>query len=453
MTCMACVALTLGCSAPPSTRNAPPATQPPPRTAQRAGPQATSQTPAGITTQPSPRTPADPAAASKAGISHRQLAPSRSSNATGVWPTKGWRTSAPEEQGMDAGRLADMLDSARAQGLSLHSVLVIRHGFIVMEKYFGSYDAGTAHSLYSVTKSFVSALVGIAIRKGLISGVSHPVMGYFPSGTFTGTASAMMSAPQAQVQEQAQRARQPRQVASARTSSPFGPGAADSQASALSKGSITVEDLLTMSSGLGWLEADETYERMYTSSRDWVKFVLDTPMATQPGQSFNYSSGNSHLLSAIVQKTSRMNTYDFAQANLFRPLGIKDPDWDRDPSGIPIGGWGLTLTPRDMAKLGYLYLHGGKWEERQVVPASWVRASTEAHIRIDDMWQYGYQWWLDPGKAYFAAIGRYGQTILVVPAQDLVVVFTAHIDSNDSEVDLARKYIIPACASSSSSDP
>lgn len=344
---------------------------------------------------------------------------------------------------MDGSKLAEMLASARAQGLALHSVLVIRHGCIVMEKYFGTYDQDTTHSLYSVTKSFVSALVGIAIRKGLISGVSHPVMGYFPGGTFVGTASGMTSSPPAQ---------QSRQAVPPRTSSPFGAGARASQSGALSKGAITVQDLLTMSSGLSWLEADETYDRMYASSTDWVKFVLDNPMEAQPGQSFNYSSGNSHLLSAIVQKTSRMSTYDFALANLFRPLGIQDPDWERDPSGIPIGGWGLSLTPRDMAKLGYLYLHGGKWEQRQVVPSSWVKASTEPHIRVDDKWQYGYQWWLDPGKSYFAAIGRWGQTILVVPGQDLVVVFTAHIDSNDTEVDLARKYIIPACSPSSPSD-
>ncbi len=339
---------------------------------------------------------------------------------------------------MDGQKLLAMMESAREQGLSLHSVLVIRHGYIVLERYFAPYDVDSPHALYSVTKSFVSALVGIAIHAGLITGVNRPVMSYFPNGMFTGTAASAMMADAPQ--------QQPRP--SVRTSSPFAAGggqAAPSRSGPLSRQSITVEDLLTMSSGLGWLEADETYDRMYSSSTDWVKFVLDNPMAAQPGQAFNYSSGNSHLLSAIIQKASRRNTYDFAQANLFGPLGIKDPDWDRDPSGIPIGGWGLSLTPRDMAKLGYLYLHGGTWGHRQVVPASWVRKSTGPHMRIDDRWQYGYQWWLDPGRTYFAAIGRYGQTILVVPGQDLVVVFTAHIDSNDAEVDLAKKYIIPAC--------
>ena len=354
-----------------------------------------------------------------------------------AWPTKEWRTSSPEDEGMSGEKLQAALASARKQGLSLHGLLVIRHGSIVMEKYFAPYDATTPHSLYSCTKSFVSALVGIAIKKGFITGVNRPVMIYFPSGSYAGTVSAMQAPPPSS-----------KQNSSVRISSPFAAQqTSDSPAAdAKSKRGITVENLLTMSSGLDWLEADETYDRMYSSSQDWVKFVLDWSMTNRPGQNFVYSSGNSHLLSAIIQKTSRMNTYDFARANLFGPLGIKDPDWDRDPSGIPIGGWGLSLTPRDMAKLGYLYLHRGAWEHRQVVPASWVRVSTQPHIRADDNWQYGYQWWLDPSQVFYAAIGRYGQTIFVVPAQDLVVVFTAHLDSNDPEVDLLKKYIIPACS-------
>ncbi len=127
------------------------------------------------------------------------------------------------------------------------------------------------------------------------------------------------------------------------------------------------------------------------------------------------------------------------------PLWLKDPAWERDPSGIPIGGWGLTLTPRDMAKLGFLYLHQGMWEGKQLVPASWVRDSTQPHIRAGDGWDYGYQWWVDPSQSFFAAIGRYGQCIIVVPKLDMVVVFTAHIEDTDPETELLQKYIIPAC--------
>ena len=304
---------------------------------------------------------------------------------------------------MDGVRLQAALDSARMQGLTLHGVLVIRHGYIVLERYFGDYDETSGHSLYSCTKSFISALVGIAVSQKLIPDLTRTVVSFFPDKTFAG----------------------------------------DGEGS--SKRAMTVENLLTMSSGLDWDEEDATYDRMYATSRDWVKFVLDIPMADKPGLSFNYSSGNSHLLSAIIQKASGENTYDYARTNLFGPLGIKDPAWERDPSGIPIGGWGLTLTPRDMAKLGFLYLHQGMWEGKQLVPASWVRDSTQPHIRAGDGWDYGYQWWVDPSQSFFAAIGRYGQCIIVVPKLDMVVVFTAHIEDTDPETELLQKYIIPAC--------
>lgn len=306
---------------------------------------------------------------------------------------------------MDGAKLDAALVSARKQGLDLHGVLVIRHGFIVKEMYFPPYTAHTTHELYSCTKSFVSALTGIAVDKGLIPDVSLPVLGFFPGKTFAHT---------------------------------------DSR-----KRAMKVEDLLTMSAGLGWVEGDETYRRMYMSSRDWVQFVLDTPMTAEPGQRFTYNSGCSHILSAIIQEKSGMRTDEFARAYLFGPLGIRDPSWEKDPSGIPIGGWGLRLAPRDMAKLGYLYLHEGMWEGKQVVPVSWVRASTRRHVQADAGWGYGYQWWVDPAVPMYAALGRYGQSVFVVPSLDMVAVFTARIDSNDPEAELVRKYFVPACAARS----
>ena len=318
-----------------------------------------------------------------------------------AWPTNGWTTSTPSAQGMDGSRLDAALEAARKQKLALHAVLVIRHGYIVKEKYYPPFDAETVNELYSCTKSFVSALVGIAIDKGYIAAVSQPALGFFPDKNFEKT---------------------------------------DSR-----KKAIKLEDLLTMSSGLGWVEGDATYSQLYATSRDWVTFVLGLPMAAAPGKLFNYSSGNSHILSAIIQKKTGMNTYDFARKQLFDPLGIRNPTWDRDPSGIPIGGWGLKLTPRDMAKLGYLYLHEGVWEGKQIVPASWVRNSTRPHIPAGGDLKYGYQWWIYPPGPWFAALGRFGQGIFVVPSLDMVVVFTAKIDSNDPEAELMLKYIMPDC--------
>lgn len=357
------------------------------------------------------KAPASPGPASPAPASPGRSSPGRSSpgsqSADIPWPTRGWKSSTPAAQGMDAARLQAALDAARMQNLNLHGVLVIRHGYIVLEKYFGSWDAAAAHSLFSCTKSFVSALAGIALDRGLIPGLDRPVLSFFSGESF--------------------------------------------EASDRRKQAMTVENLLTMSTGLDWLEEDETYEKMYTDSGDWVKFILDLPMASAPGRRFNYSSGSSHLISAIIQETSGMNGYDFARENLFGPLGIKDPSWERDPSGVPIGGWGLSLSPRDMAKLGFLYLHDGTWDGKQVVPAYWVASSTQPQIKANDTWEYGYQWWVDPDGAFFTAVGRYGQGIFVVPGLDLVVVFTAHIDSTDTEAELLKKYIIPACRTDRSS--
>jgi CubicO group peptidase (beta-lactamase class C family) len=330
-------------------------------------------------------------------------APGETPAATAVirpyWPTQGWRTSTPAEQGMDAGKLAQMLESVRQQNLDLHSLLVIRKGAIVSETYFGSTTPETRREIYSVTKSFVATLVGIAIDKGLIAGVDQRVGEFFPDRSFANWDTA--------------------------------------------KQAMTLENLLTMTTGLNWPEADATFRQLY-GSRDWVKFVMDEAMRSQPGSEFLYCSGCSHVLSAIIQQQAGMNTRDFAQRELFGPLGIADAAWDTDTRGIPIGGWGLKLTPREMAKLGYLYLNGGQWDGRRIVSAEWVRTATQKHTESDGDLGYGYQWWTYPKWGTYAALGRYGQTIFVIPELDLVVVTTAALNSHEPIFDLIEEYIVPA---------
>ena len=315
------------------------------------------------------------------------------------WPTQGWRTATPAEQGMDAAKLALMLDSVRQQNLGLDSLLVIRNGYIVSETYFRSSTPDTRHELYSVTKSFIATLVGIAIDKGIISGVERPVGDFFADRPFENWDAA--------------------------------------------KQAMTLEDLLTMTTGLAWTEGDAAYRQLY-GSRDWVKFMMDKPMRSQPGSEFNYCSGCSHVLSAILQQQAGMNTRDFAQRELFGPLGIADAAWDTDAMGIPIGGWGLQVTPRDMAKLGYLYLHGGGWDGQQIVSPGWVKAATQKHTGTDGELGYGYQWWTYPRWGAYAALGRYGQTIFVVPGLNLIVVTTAALEGHDPIFDLIEQYIVPA---------
>jgi CubicO group peptidase (beta-lactamase class C family) len=186
------------------------------------------------------------------------------------------------------------------------------------------------------------------------------------------------------------------------------------------------------------------------SSRDWVQYTLDQPMVSEPGTEFYYSSGSAHLLSAIIQQATSLNTLDFAKRHLFEPLGITDVRWKTDLDGIPKGGWGLALKPRDMAKLGYLYLNNGVWDGQQIIPAAWIEASTERHIQVPEPlepWDLymGYLWWVH-GDGLYAAHGMRGQFINVIPEMDLVVFLTSDIpDAKFAQPQmLIRDYIIPA---------
>jgi CubicO group peptidase (beta-lactamase class C family) len=316
------------------------------------------------------------------------------------WPTEAWRVSTPEEQDMDAALLQQMLDAIDDQFLNIDSVIVVRNGYIVLEKYYSPYRQKDPHDTWSITKSVVSALVGIAIQAGYIPSVDDPVLDYFPERTFENN---------------------------------------DAR-----KRAITVEHLLTLSSGLAWDWDD------MVSSRDWVQYTLDQPMHVEPGTEFFYSSGDAHLLSAILQAATGLNTRDFAQRYLFDPLGISDVTWKTDLEGIAKGGWGLAMKPRDMAKLGYLYLNQGAWDGQQIIPARWIEASTTRHIQVPEPvepWDLymGYLWWVH-GDGPYAAHGMKGQFIYVIPELDLVVVFTSDItDAKFAQPQLLiRDYVIPA---------
>lgn len=301
---------------------------------------------------------------------------------------------------MDPSMLEKMQAEIDDQHIQLHSLLILRNGVIVWEKYYDGYTADTKHAMYSVTKSFVSTLVGIAIDQGKIESVRQPVRDLLPGRTF--------------------------------------------QNSDERKQAMTLENLLTMSSGLSWIEGDATYSKMYASA-DWVQMVMDLPMAAESGKEFLYCSGCSHVLSAIVQNAAGESTLKFAEKNLFQPLKITNQRWEMDRKGIAIGGWGLNITPRDMAKLGYLYLNQGAWDGKQVVSSSWIQAATSRHIDTDGDLGYGYQWWIYPTHDAYAALGRFGQTIFVAPGLNLIVVTTAQIEEgHDPIFGLIDDYILPA---------
>jgi CubicO group peptidase (beta-lactamase class C family) len=350
------------------------------------------------------------------------------------WPTAGWRTAPPAQVGMDPKVLA-VLDTNAAYHPQLRSLLVVRHGYLVHERYWNG-DAHTGQEAFSVTKSFTAALVGVALGdhhlQSLDRTVGELLAAHLPATT------------------------DPR----------------------LAK--VTVRQLLTMSSGLAGddlsLGGDyDLLERLH-QSRDWVRQILGRKLVARPGATFAYSNAGSHLLSAIVADSTGHSTLAFARSRLFGPLGIHtaqafqpvavaDPTraerqaygqakvaWPTDPQGYQLGFGGLKLPARDLAKLGYLYLNGGRWDGVQIIPAGYVRASTQRHSQPPPNsplggYGYGYQWWVstEQGHPSFLAMGFGGQFIQVIPDLDLVVVITSDAENGRGDAQqLVGEAIIPA---------
>ncbi|MFX0007455.1 MAG: serine hydrolase domain-containing protein [Promethearchaeota archaeon] len=326
-----------------------------------------------------------------------------SSNGPDYWPTTGWVTSSPESQGLDSLRLVEMEDFIQSSSmrLAIDSLLIIRNGYLIYESYPSDiYDENDKHLLYSVTKSFTSTLIGIAIDKGYIEGIYSNILDFFPNRTIDNM---------------------------------------DSR-----KQNIKIWHLLTMTSGFEWSD-DENFNPMWASS-DSVQYILDRPMSDSPGSRWNYNTGASHLLSAILNQVTPNGTLAFAEDFLFTPLGITDYTWSVDLQGNPNGGTLLYLRPRDMAKLGYLYLNEGRWEDQQIVSQIWTIQATSPSVIFPpnrlSYTGYGYQWWnLFWGKGY-AARGSYQQNIFVIPDIDMIIVTTGFTDFNP--ISLLLNYIFPA---------
>lgn len=300
------------------------------------------------------------------------------------WPTEGWQTSTPEAQGMDSETLAAMLDTLVERNINIRSVVIVRNGYLVLEAYRYPYTWTDLQTVYSVTKSVASMLVGIAIDKGYMEGLDHSLVNLFPDYILANR---------------------------------------DAK-----KDAVTLRHLLTMSAGFNWPGGmDEPLLGDMMDSDHWVQFMLDRPMLYEPGQQFTYNSGVSNLLMAAVREATEAPAIEFAQAYLFAPLGIETFKWADDRRGYHLGGFGLQLMPRDMAKLGYLYLNKGQWDGQQIVSEAWVEASTKKQINASPIAPgYGYQWWVS-NKGYYMANGYGGQYIIVDPASNLVAVFTSSL--------------------------
>jgi len=297
------------------------------------------------------------------------------------WPTQGWRSSTPEEQGIDSAKLARALLAMREQNINIHSLLLIRGGLAVVDAYFYPYDGKAVHELASVTKSVMTTLVAIAADQGKLR-LDQPMVSFFPRRTIAN-----------------RDARKER---------------------------ISVRHLASMSSGLDSVgkEGDEGTLKEMKASKDWVQFSLDRSAVWEPGTHFIYDSPAIHLLSPILQEATGMTALEFARRNLFEPLGIREAIWSTDPQDHNRGSEGIYLHPRDAAKIGYLWLNEGVWEGKRIVSRRWVEDSVKTQIRTGEDDDYGYGWWITPENGVYTAAGRGGQYIKVVPFYDALVVTT-----------------------------
>jgi CubicO group peptidase (beta-lactamase class C family) len=296
------------------------------------------------------------------------------------WPGERWRTSTPEAQGFSSAELAKAFDFILEKQVNIHSMLVIRRGYLVMEAYFYPCSSQDLHDICSCTKSISSTLVGIAIEQGKIRSVQEPLAKLFPGRSIKND---------------------------------------DSR-----KRRITLQQILSMSSGMNYPLLGEPTLAPMRAAPDMVQFILDLPVVAEPGAVFGYNSGGSHLLSALVTLRTGLTTEEFARKNLFGPLGIREISWPTDAQGISTGWGDLMMRSPDMARIGYLFLKNGRWDGKQIVSSRWVKEATQKHIDAPGAAGYGYQWWLRGDPPRFEALGRAGQRITVLPSLDAVVVFT-----------------------------
>lgn len=297
-------------------------------------------------------------------------------------PRAGAAPAAPPTFGLDSTRLAGVL--TRADTLArLRSLLVARRGSLHVERYVRGAQEGEAVNIKSASKSVLSALVGCAIAEGHLRGPDQPVAPFFE---------------------------------------PYLGAEADS-----SKRAITVGDLLSMRAGLE--STSGSGYGAWVTSDNWVRYALERPMVAAPGGRMIYSTGTSHLLSAVLTEATGQSTWRYAQRCLAEPLGIQVPHWQQDPQGVYFGGNEMRLTPRALVRLGELYRGDGVYEEQRVLPAAWVQTSLEPRARSPwSGYRYGYGWWLKEARGYdvFFAWGYGGQYVFVVPELALTVAMTSN---------------------------
>jgi CubicO group peptidase (beta-lactamase class C family) len=309
--------------------------------------------------------------------------------------------SRPEAQGVASPAVRAFVEAADRDLDALHSFMLVRHGHVVAEGWWAPYVAEAPHMLFSLSKSFTSTAVGLAVGDGKLS-VDDPVLKFFPD------------------------------------EAPAEPGA--------NLKAMRISDLLRMSTG-------HQAEPARTPAEPWAKTFLKQPVPFKPGTHFLYNTSATYMASAAVQKATGQTVLDYLKPRLFDPLGIAKPTWEASPQGVSAGGYGLSVRTEDIAKFGQLYLQKGKWEGRHLVPAAWVEAATARQTSNGSSptsdWDqgYGYQFWRCRHGAY-RGDGAFGQFCVVLPEQDAVVAITAGVRDMQAVLDLVWDKLLPALKTS-----
>jgi CubicO group peptidase (beta-lactamase class C family) len=313
--------------------------------------------------------------------------------------------STPEKEGVSAAAVSQFIDAAAHGKTEFHSFMFLRHGKVIAEGWWNPYAPNLKHTLYSTSKSFTAAAVGFALTEKRLK-LTDKVVSFFPDDL----------------------------------PSPVSPFLAE----------LTVKDALMMSDG----QAPDPTGTVVKDS-NWAKAFLAIPIVNEPGTKFLYNSTGTYMLSAIVTKVTGQKVIDYLRTRLFEPLGITDEDWETSPQGANTGGWGLRLKTEDMAKFGQLYLQGGKWKDKQILPAAWVKEATTMKIMQDpdapqakkdssDWLQgYCYQMWRCRHDGV-RADGAFGQYIIMLPDKDAVIAITAETPNMQEEINLVWQYLLPA---------
>ena len=309
--------------------------------------------------------------------------------------------SAPEAQGVSSAALLRLVEEAEKKIDALHSIVVVRRGHVILEGWWAPYAAGERHTMFSLSKSFTSTAVGLAVAEGKLN-VSDTVLSFFP-------------------------------------------GHAPAQPSANLR-AMRVRDLLTMATGH---HNEDIANFPYVADEDPVKKFLALPVAHKPGTFFVYNSPGSFMLSAIVQKVTGQSVLDYLRPRLFEPLGIVEPRWDASKQGVSLGGFGLHLRTEDIARFGQLYLQKGRWQGKQLVPAAWIEEATARQMANGSNpasdWEqgYGYQFWRCR-HGVFRGDGAHGQFCVVLPQHDTVVAITAGTRDLQGVLNVLWEQLLPA---------